>query len=117
MPYIDQETSKEFDQLQRFVQTHGTIVSTALRVYSERMRKDGEQTMAGYEHAKQCPMARDQLEKPSKDGRISIMTVEGLRMSAEMILQAADSADDAYKDLEEIENGPYDEDDEEDDNG
>ena len=113
MPYVDRETMQEIDQLKRFMETHGTVVSNALRVYSERMRKDGEKIMLDYKHAEQCPMARAQLEGPHKDGSISIMTVNGLKMSAEMILQAADRADDAYKDLESIENG-YDEEDEED---
>lgn len=114
MPYIDREDMARFTELSQFVEKHGSVVSNALRVYSEQQRKAGEEAMAGYAHVRQCPMARKQLEEPDKEGRISIMTVEGLRMSGEMILESADRADDAYKDLETIENGYEDEEDEED---
>ena len=114
MPYMEKEDFDRYHALTQFIETHGTVVSNALRVYSERMRKDGDKIMLDYKHAEQCPMARDQLEKPHKDGSISIMTVNGLKMSAEMILEAADRADDAYKDLETIENGPYDDEEDED---
>ncbi len=82
-------------RLSDFESTHGHVVTNALTVYAERMRKDADAIQAQYDAIKDSPEARTAQDA-------SMVTTMGLFHAAQAVREAADTADaarEAYENL------------------
>jgi hypothetical protein len=81
--------------LAEFENQHGHVVTTALRVYAECMRKDAAEIQAGYDKIKDDPEARARQDA-------SMFTMSGLLWTAQAVREAADQADKAREAWESL---------------
>jgi hypothetical protein len=74
--------------LERFVSEHAEMIRTMLAVYAEGMREEAQHALDAYEAIKDDPARRAAQDK-------TLVTARGLRLSGEIIADAADRAEQA----------------------
>src|SRR5512142_2424298 len=97
--------SDRLERLERFEDFFSTpeyVIRNALTVYAERMQSDGDKFMAQYKAIKDKPELREQQDQ-------SMITTEGVRMAAEMVMEAAQRADKTRQALADLLDGDDDE--------
>ena len=94
--------SERLERFEDFLTTHEYVIRNALTVYAERMQADGDKFMVQYNAIKDKPELRAQQDQ-------SMITTEGVRMAAEMVMEAAQRADKTRQALTDLLEGDDDE--------
>lgn len=81
--------------LERFVSEHGDMIRTVLGVYAEGMREEAQHALDAYEAINGDPARRAAQDK-------TLMTTRGLKLSGEIIADAADRAERALAALADL---------------
>jgi hypothetical protein len=81
--------------LEKFLIDHGEMIRTVLGVYAEGMRDEAQYAQAAYEAIKDDPARRAAQDK-------TLITTHGLKLSAELIADAATRAERALTALADL---------------
>lgn len=94
--------SDRLERFRDFFAAHEYVIRNALTVYAERMQADGDKFMAQYNAIKDKPELCARQDE-------SMITTEGVRMAAEMVIDAAQRADKTRQAMADLLDGDDDE--------
>jgi uncharacterized membrane protein YccC len=88
-------TSDRDERLERFVSEHGELIRTALAIYADNMREESLRVLDAY-----ASIAGDPARRAAQDK--TLMTTRGLRLSGEILADAAYRAERALTALADL---------------